>query len=128
MFTIDTMSRTPVYEQIINQAEKFIAVGLLKSGQQMPSVRSLSVELSVNPNTIQKAFAELTGRGILVSVPGKGSFVSQSALEIINGRNREKTDEFVLLARKLLLAGMTEEELNGLIKKAMEKTDGGDDK
>ena len=118
MFRIDSMSRTPVYEQIVNQVEKFIAAGLMKSGDRLPSVRSLSVELSVNPNTIQKAFGELLNKGLIASVPGKGSFISSGALDIINNKNREKTDEFTLLARKLLLAGMTESELNDLVRDA----------
>ena len=116
MFSIDAMSRTPVYEQIIEQAEKLIAVGILKSSDQLPSVRSLSVELSVNPNTIQKAFSELTSRGYIISVPGKGSFVSAQALDIIKSKNRARTDEFVILTRKLLQSGLTEAELIDLIK------------
>ena len=76
MFQIDNMSRTPVYEQIITQVEKFILGRLLSAGDQLPSVRSLSVELSVNPNTIQKAYGELDVRGIVTTVPGRGCFVS----------------------------------------------------
>ena len=52
MFVIDVMSRVPVYEQIINQVEEQIMTGILKEGDKMPSVRSLSVKLSTNPNTI----------------------------------------------------------------------------
>ena len=59
MYQIDVMSRTPVYEQIIRQTEDFILKGIVNAGDKMPSVRSLSVELSVNPNTIQKAISEL---------------------------------------------------------------------
>ena len=59
MFQIDIMSRIPVYEQIIRQTEKFILIGVLNAGDKLPSVRQLSAELSINPNTIQKAFTEL---------------------------------------------------------------------
>lgn len=120
MFSIDNMSRTPVYEQIIVQVERFIAAGLLKGGDKLPSVRNLSVELSVNPNTIQKAFSELDGRRLIVSVPGKGSFISQEAAEILHARSREKTDDFVSMAKRLYLAGMSEDELKALIEKAIE--------
>ena len=54
MFQIDMMSRRPVYEQIVDQVERYILLGILKSDEQIQSVRSLSVELAVNPNTIQK--------------------------------------------------------------------------
>ena len=75
MFVIDVMSRVPVYEQIINQVEEQIMTGILKEGDKMPSVRSLSVKLSTNPNTIQKAYSELDRRQMIVTVPGKGSFI-----------------------------------------------------
>ena len=113
------MSRTPVYEQIITQVERFIDAGLLKAGDKLPSVRSLSVDLSVNPNTIQKAFAELDGSGLIVSVPGKGSFVSDDAANILRERSRSKTDEFVAMAKQLYQAGISEGELKDLIAKAI---------
>ena len=72
MFVIDVMSRVPVYEQIINQVEEQIMTGILKEGDKMPSVRSLSVKLSTNPTTIQKAYSELDRRQMIVTVPGKG--------------------------------------------------------
>ena len=68
---IDSMSRQPVYEQIVDQVEQMILSGLMRPGEQLPSVRSLSLELSINPNTIQKAYAELDGRGIIYTLPGR---------------------------------------------------------
>ena len=59
------MSRTPIYEQLVDQFEKFILTGALLPGSQIPSVRSLSIQLSINPNTVQKAYSEL------VSLSGK---------------------------------------------------------
>ena len=80
---IDSMSRQPVYEQIVDQVEQMILSGLMRPGEQLPSVRSLSLELSINPNTIQKAYAELDGRGIIYTLPGRGGFVSQNAPELL---------------------------------------------
>ena len=93
MFVIDLMSRVPVYEQIINQVEEKILIGVLKAGDKMPSVRSLSIELSINPNTIQRAYAELERQGYIYSVKGRGSFVSE------NGqiRKKKRLDVFVRL-------------------------------
>ena len=62
MFVVDVMSRVPVYEQIIKQVEEQVLTGILKEGDKLPSVRSLSVKLSINPNTIQKAYTELDRR------------------------------------------------------------------
>ena len=72
MFHVDTMSREPIYEQLIRQMEDLVLSGLLKAGDQLPSVRGLSIELAVNPNTIQRAYSELDARGILCAVPGRG--------------------------------------------------------
>ena len=79
MFQIDSFSRVPVYEQIINQLEHFILTGILVADTQIPSVRNLSVSLSINPNTIQKAYAELDRNGIIYSVPGRGCFITKEA-------------------------------------------------
>ena len=105
------MSRVPVYEQIINQVEEQILTGLLISGDKMPSVRSLSVNLSINPNTIQKAYTELDRKKLIVTVPGKGSFVSQDALKILGANSREKMPEFKQAIKELALAGITKDEI-----------------
>lgn len=115
MFSIDSMSQIPVYEQLINQIERFILIGALKGGDNMPSVRGLSVELSVNPNTIQKSYSELSARGVLFAVPGKGLFVSDNAKEIIGNRRREHLDEFKKLVAELKLAGIKPQELKNII-------------
>lgn len=69
MFVVDVMSRVPVYEQIIKQVEEQVLTGILKEGDKLPSVRSLSVKLSINPNTIQKAYTELDRRQLIITVP-----------------------------------------------------------
>lgn len=119
MFYIDMMSRTPVYEQIIEQTERYILNHLLKGGDKLPSVRQLSVELSINPNTIQKAYTELDRRGISCSVPGKGCFVAENALDIISQNTREKMKELTDLVNELLLAGITNEQIIECINKAL---------
>ena len=122
MFNLDPMSRTPVYEQIIGQVEKFIALGILNPGDPLPSVRNLSVELSVNPNTIQKTFNELYSRGLTVSVPGRGSFISNEAPEIIRNKSRAKLSDFKMLVKELFTAGLTEDELQKSLHEAVCET------
>ena len=78
MITIDYQSRAPIYEQIVEKFQMLIVKGVLPPGSRMPSVRSLAVELSINPNTIQKAFAVLEQEGYIFSVKGQGNFVSES--------------------------------------------------
>ena len=115
MFSIDVFSRIPVYEQIIRQAEDYISNGVLKSGDKIPSVRSLSVTLSVNPNTIQKAYSELDLRGIIFSVPGKGCFVAENAKEIVNKNKRKKLEDLASLVRELAVAGTAKEDIQKII-------------
>ena len=117
MYSLDVLSRTPVYEQIIKQTEDFISMGILKPGDKMPSVRSLSVTLSVNPNTIQKAFSELDTRRLIFSVPGKGCFITENALEIVNSSKRSKLVELNTQISELMLAGVKKEEIIDLIEK-----------
>lgn len=111
MFRIDPLSRQPVYEQLIEQLEKLVLTGLLSADSQLPSVRSLSLELSINPNTIQKAYSDLDTRGIIYSVPGIGCFVAKNAAEVLQAHMRRKLDSLRQLADDLALAGIPEEEL-----------------
>ena len=111
MFVVDVMSRVPVYEQIIKQVEEQVLTGILKEGDKLPSVRSLSVKLSINPNTIQKAYTELDRRQLIITVPGKGSFISEKAIEVVGANSREKMTELNKIIRELALAGVTKEEI-----------------
>lgn len=111
MFQIDAFSRVPVYEQIINQLESFVLNDIFESHTQLPSVRGLSVQLSINPNTIQKAYTELDRKGIIYSVPGKGCFISAEAKDILKNISRSKLDAFDNLLDELNLAGVPKSEI-----------------
>lgn len=76
MIVIDYKDRRPIYEQVVERFQELIVKGVIRAGEQMPSVRSLAMELAINPNTIQKAYAELERRGFTYTVKGRGSFVS----------------------------------------------------
>lgn len=106
MFSIDIYSRVPIYEQIISQFEMHIALGDLAPGQQLPSVRSLSVELSVNPNTLQKAYAELERRGLCYAAPGNGRFISPDAPEKLRRSRQALLVEIAKTTTELAQAGI----------------------
>ena len=76
MITIDYRYKRPIYEQIIEQFEKLIVSDVLKPNDKLPSVRSLAMEISINPNTIQRAYMQLEKDGWIYTVKGKGNFVS----------------------------------------------------
>ena len=117
MITIDLMSRVPIYEQIIEQLETFVLKGILKVGDQIPSVRSLSIQLSINPNTIQKAYSELDRTGIIDTVPGRGSFIAKDAKEKLRNLQGNQLKELSNIVEKLALAGISKEEIEDAINK-----------
>ena len=70
MITIDYKDRRPIYEQIVSSIEDLAVRGALEPDSQLPSVRQLAVELSINPNTIQRAYSQLEKTGVIYSVKG----------------------------------------------------------
>ena len=79
MLQLNFKSGVPICDQIVNGFIRMKALGLVESGEQLPSVRQLAVKLGVNPNTIQKAYQILESSGVIYSVKGKGSFISDDA-------------------------------------------------
>src|SRR5258707_10486131 len=77
-FVLDSKSGVPIYRQIQDQIRYGIAAALLTPGEQLPTVRALAVELSVNPNTVIKAYTELERKGIVTTEQGSGTFVAPS--------------------------------------------------
>ena len=121
MFQIDRFGRVPIYEQIIDQTQRLIASGALKEGDQLPSVRVLSQELSINPNTLQKAYSELERRGICVSAPGNGRFVTGDAARIVGEGLKERLSEIKRIGEELHAAGIPLEQVLHVIYVAYEK-------
>jgi len=121
MFQIDRFGRTPIYEQIIDQTQRLILSGVLKAGDQLPSVRSLSQELSINPNTLQKAYGELERRGICVSAPGNGRFVTNDALRVVGECMERQLEEIERICAELHAAGIPLERTLETVKAAYEK-------
>ena len=114
MITIDYKSRMPIYDQIVAGVIRLKALGVLNAGDKMPSVRSLALELSVNPNTVQKAYAILENDGVICSVSGKGSFISEddgteSAIKA------SIKNSFVSAAQDAVRTGIKKEELLEII-------------
>lgn len=116
MIIIDKQSRVPIYEQLIEAIQQEILNGFWQPGELIPSVRSLSVELSVNPNTIQKAYNELERLQITYSVPGVGRYISTEAVQIVRKQKANAQNELQQVILDLKTSGMTLEELLELVK------------
>ncbi len=100
MFTIDLTSRVPIYEQIYMKITELALTGTLKENSQLPSVRTLAKDARVNPNTVAKAYQELERRGIIYSVPGRGSFIAALDNAMFHEAALKEFDEAALSARK----------------------------
>ncbi|MBV9718935.1 MAG: GntR family transcriptional regulator [Candidatus Eremiobacteraeota bacterium] len=75
VLTVDPRSGVPIYLQIIEQIKRSIALGLLQSGEQLPTVKQLAIDLTVNPNTVARAYRDLERDQVIETSPGRGSFV-----------------------------------------------------
>ena len=117
MYQIDMMSRVSVYEEIVEQTKKFILTGVLGPGDQIPTVRQLSAELSLNPNTIQKAVKELDRQGLIYSLPGRGCFIADHAKEILQEEKRDGLVDLEEQIKELALGGITKDELIELVER-----------
>ena len=82
MLNIDYRDARPIYEQVAGGIEDMVVHGVYAADEQLPSVRQLAAELSINPNTIQRAFALLESKGVIYSVKGRGNFVSADGASV----------------------------------------------
>lgn len=116
MLQLDYKSGVSICEQIVNGFIRLKALGALEGGQQMPSVRALASQLAVNPNTVQKAYAILEANGIIYSVKGKGSFLSDDQKAHDAVRESAKIN-FCAAVKSAMELGLTAEELLALVEK-----------
>lgn len=110
MIHLDYRDSRPIYEQVKDGLRRLMVTGVLASGDKLPSVRAMASQLSINPNTIQRAYAELEAEGYVVSVIGKGSFVAEGDTQNM-ARRAELTGKLKPLLEELKNLGMTREEL-----------------
>ena len=118
MLQLDFRSRVPIYEQLVEKIKELIVYQVFKSDEQLPSVRELALELTVNPNTIQKAYRELERLGYTYSVPGKGSFVKPSEKLESHRQRAELLEKLSKVVAELIYLGVSIEEIQGTLEQA----------
>lgn len=94
-FRLDLASGVPVYRQIIDQVQGGIAYGLLATGDQLPTVRQVAVDLAINPNTVLRAYRELEIRGVIETQQGTGTFIAQKQVRQDEVVRERQLDQFV---------------------------------
>lgn len=110
MIIIDYKDRRPIYEQVEDRFQNLILKGGLKPQEQLPSVRNLAIELSINPNTIQRAYTELERKGFIYTVKGRGSFISDTE-HLVDVKKIELLEELHSFVKEAKELGIIKEEL-----------------
>lgn len=119
MIILDYKDARPIYEQVVDKFQKLILTGALEPNTKMPSVRSLAVELSINPNTIQRAYAELEREGFIYTVKGRGNFVAYDE-GLLSYRKKEIYERLDELIREAGEIGINRSELAEYLKEGHE--------
>ena len=109
MVALDHRDARPLYLQVKDSLRRMMLTGLLTPGEKLPSVRALATQLAINPNTIQRAYAQLEMEGYVYSVAGRGTFVAEGQEQNLV-RRREVEDKVRPLLQELRELGMTEGE------------------
>ena len=117
MIKIDYRDARPIYEQVVDGIEGLALRGALPADTQLPSVRQLAMELSINPNTIQRAYGELERRGVIYAAKGRGNFISDNAAALRSQRLNELGEQITALAGQASSLGATEEQLCGWVER-----------
>ena len=115
MIRISFRDGRPIYEQVRDGYRQMIITSVLPAGSKLPSVREVAASLAINPNTIQRAYRELEAEGYIISVPGKGSFVSDRS-DAIRARCEELKGSFRTMVKELRQTGAEENELTEIVR------------
>ena len=115
MIQINYHDSRPIYEKVKDSLRQLILSGALPEGDRLPSVRELAVSLTINPNTIQRAYRELEQEGCIVSVPGKGSFVAHGGGARAT-RLAELREKLSALAAEFEAVGVSRAEMADMLK------------
>ncbi len=114
LITIDYRDRKLIYEQLVDNVKELILRGELKVDDHLPSVRALAKELGINPNTIQKAYAELERQGVIATLPGRGSIILSTSAAVADAGREALKEEMMPMALKAVSLGMNESDFAAL--------------
>lgn len=126
MFQLDSKSRKSIYEQVVDNMKEMILSKVISADEKLPSVRDLSRTLTVNPNTVQKAYRELEKLGYVYSITGVGTFVNSQPegqideVLLVNGKQQMKDS-----IRELYYAGLDKNEIMNIIQEILNTTERG---
>ncbi|MDQ2872786.1 MAG: GntR family transcriptional regulator [Candidatus Eremiobacteraeota bacterium] len=124
VFTVDPRSGVPLYLQLIEQVKRSVALGVLASGEQLPTVKQLAIDLTINPNTVGRAYRDLERDGVIETAPGRGSFVRENGSAQTQSQAAASAvakDALAQAVRDSKSVGLTREQTRVLFSAALER-------
>jgi GntR family transcriptional regulator len=125
LIIIDYKSRKPIYEQLVDNINRLVLRGIYPPDYQLPSVRQLAADIGINPNTIQKAYAELERQGTIYSLTGRGSFICSDHEGLLKKYQEQKKDEVFKAVSEAAQAALPKGEIIEVVDLAYRKTEEG---
>lgn len=123
VFTVDPRSGVPIYLQLIDQVKRFVAVGALEPGEQLPTVKQLALDLTINPNTVARAYRELERDAVIETAPGRGSFVRTDGAQGVALKTRDDvaSDALSNAVREAKSLGLSRSEVSALVQHTLDR-------
>jgi len=123
VLTVDSRSGVPIYLQIIEQIKRSVALGVLQAGEQLPTVKQLALDLTVNPNTVARAYRDLERDSVIETAPGRGSFVrGDGAVDSARSAAADVArDALTVALREAKAVGLSRDEVRELIDVSLER-------
>ncbi len=115
LINLDYQNRKPIYEQIVSAIEEYVALGILKPKEQIPSIRELASNLGINPNTVKKAYDMLEHRNIINTISTKGTFISDKTDQVLEMKKNEELEILDKQLDLLLNLGISKKDLKEFI-------------
>ena len=117
MINLDYQSRVPIYEQIVNNIEKYVALGILEARTQIPSIREMASNLGINPNTVKKSYDILESNGVITTISTKGTFIADDTKKATNDKIEKEINIIRDKINELTKMGIGYDEIIERIKK-----------
>ena len=123
VLTVDPRSGVPIYLQVIEQIKRSVALGILQAGEQLPTVKQLALDLTINPNTVAKAYRELERDGVIETAAGRGSFVrGNGSVEWTKAAAKDVARDVIEAAvREAKSVGLSADEIRSLSSAAIDR-------
>lgn len=111
LINLDYQSRIPIYQQIVDSIEKYVALGILKEKEQIPSIREMASSIGINPNTVKKSYDILEHKGIIRTISTKGTFISDNTKNLTQDKINKEINHIKEEINELVKLGISYEEV-----------------